>query len=308
MSGRLSTAGRAVTAALLVAGLTPGAAVASETKAAASCYVDIGAVTAGGSHQGRVARSTSPPSVETERAYTDIFPAGAVRLSEATTLDPDITGFNGSISGYAVLGSVMYSVGYLINLDNQVTQPTHQRVGGGWGGATFIERAQYAIYQKPPQYNTQYALFADGTLTRWNQNDYRSWADKQSATGFGAVKTMALISQTPTYDTFLANTRGGALYTIRLPRTSPLKPIVKKVRDATWQSFDTLVAEKCGQYGTLLVGLDRETQSAYLYAVGHANGTATVIQGLGKVPGTFADPVYFRRQVRLGDAQMLFGE
>lgn len=30
------------------------------------------------------------------------------------------------------------------------------------------------------------------------------------------------------------------------------------------------------------------------YAVGHANGTATVIQGLGKVDGTFDDPVYHR--------------
>ena len=28
---------------------------------------------------------------------------------------------------------------------------------------------------------------------------------------------MALISETKTYDTFLANTRGGALYTIRIP-------------------------------------------------------------------------------------------
>jgi hypothetical protein len=46
--------------------------------------------------------------------------------------------------------------------------------------------------------------------------------------------------------------------------------------------------------GTLLLGIDKDTKSAYLYAVGHANGTATVIQGLGKVPGTFNDPVYFR--------------
>jgi hypothetical protein len=85
-------------------------------------------------------------------------------------------------------------------------------------------------------------------------------------------------------------------------------PVVKRVRASTWQAFDALVAEKCGQYGTMLVGIDKDTQSAYAYAVGHANGTATVIQGLGKVPATFADPVYFRRQIRQGDAQMLFGE
>jgi hypothetical protein len=87
-----------------------------------------------------------------------------------------------------------------------------------------------------------------------------------------------------------------------------MKPIVKKVRTSTWQAFDALVAEKCGQYGTMLVGIDKDTKSAYAYAIGHANGTATVIQGLGKVPATFADPVYFRRQLRQGDAQMLFGE
>jgi hypothetical protein len=119
---------------------------------------------------------------------------------------------------------------------------------------------------------------------------------------------MALISQTATYDTFLANTRGGALYTIRLPRTSAMKPVVKRVRDSTWQGFDALIAEKCGQYGTLLLGIDKDTQSGYLYAVGHANGTATVIQGLGKVPATFPDPVNFRHVTGPRTAPLLFGE
>ena len=43
----------------------------------------------------------------------------------------------------------------------------------------------------------------------------------------------------------------------------------------------------------MLAGIDKDTESAYLYAVGHANGTATVIQGLGKVPATFKAPIYF---------------
>jgi hypothetical protein len=41
-------------------------------------------------------------------------------------------------------------------------------------------------------------------------------------------------------------------------------------------------------------GQDKDTKSGYLYAVGHANGTATVIKSLGKVPATFGDPVDFR--------------
>jgi hypothetical protein len=48
----------------------------------------------------------------------------------------------------------------------------------------------------------------------------------------------------------------------------------------------------------LLLGIDKDTRTGYLYAVSHANGTATVIKGLGKVPTTFTDKTYFRYQPR----------
>jgi hypothetical protein len=73
-----------------------------------------------------------------------------------------------------------------------------------------------------------------------------------------------------------------------------MKPVVKQVRAKTWQGFEALVASKCGNYGTLLLGIDKDTKSGYTYAVSHANGTATVIQNLGKVKGTFPDAVNFR--------------
>jgi hypothetical protein len=117
---------------------------------------------------------------------------------------------------------------------------------------------------------------------------------------------MTLISETATYDTFLANTKGGALYTIRIPATTPMKPVVKQVRSRTWQGFEHLVADKCGVQSTLLTGIDKDTGSAYLYAVSHANGTSTVIKGLGKVPGTYKDPVYYLNTAE-GNAP-LFGE
>jgi hypothetical protein len=60
---------------------------------------------------------------------------------------------------------------------------------------------------------------------------------------------------------------------------------------STWGAFESLVAEKCGTQSTQLTAIDKDTGNAYLYAVGHANGTATVIKGLGKLPGTFKDPV-----------------
>jgi len=315
MSGRLS---KAAVAALLVVGVTPGAAHAVDAgtsapaRASAGCYVHVGSVTAGGDHTGKMVTVGAAP---TDRLDTGVYPDGAVRVSGSLEADPDIIGYGAWIGGYTVVGSSMYSTSYYITLEGDVdrTRPTTYLVGGGWGDTTFFETTRFWDYPKLPNLIRQYQLRADGTLSRWdmqynNANNTVKWANKQSATGFSAVKTMALISQTLTYDTFLATTRGGALYTIRLPRTSPMKPIVKKVRDSTWQGFEALVAEKCGQYGTMLVGIDKDTQSAYAYAVGHANGTATVIQGLGKVPATFADPVYFRRQLRQGDAQMLFGE
>ncbi len=315
MSGRLS---KAAVAALVVIGVTPGAAQAvgagssATAQASAGCAVHVESVTAGGDHAGK---TVTVGAAQSERSYTDIYPDGAVRVSGSMESNPDVTGFGGWIGGYTVLGSSMYSTSYYLTLEGEVdrTRLTTYRVGGGWGDTTYFETTRFWDYPKPPNLITQYQLRADGTLSRWemqynNGNSPVQWANKQSATGFAAVKTMAMISQTLTYDTFLANTRGGALYTIRVPRTSPMKPVVKKVRTSTWQAFDALVAEKCGRYGTMLVGIDKDSQSAYAYAVGHANGTATVIQGLGKVPATFADPVYFRGQARQGDAQMLFGE
>jgi hypothetical protein len=73
-----------------------------------------------------------------------------------------------------------------------------------------------------------------------------------------------------------------------------MKPIVTPVRTRTWQGFETLSAMACGKNGTLLLGIDKDTKTANLYAVGHANGLSTVIQSRGVVPGTFDDPVYFR--------------
>ncbi|MFI5708493.1 hypothetical protein [Kribbella sp. NPDC051620] len=313
MSGRPIAA---AVAALLVLTITPGAARASGTQAsgqataAAACAIALGSVTAGGDHTTSGIIAGSPPTVQEGRTFTDIYPDGQVRLSSMIAIDPDVTGTGGVYSGFVVMGSTMYNSGFVLTEDGEVdrSRPTVSRVGGGWGEMTFFETSKYWDYPALPNLTTQYALRSDGVLIRWEMRPARLWANKQTAGGFAAVKTMALISQTKTYETFLANTRGGALYTIRIPRTSPMKPVVKLVRSSTWQGFEALIAEKCGQYGTLLLGIDKDTRSGYLYAVGHANGAATVIKGLGRVPATFADAVYFRHALRPGDAPTLFGE
>jgi hypothetical protein len=93
-----------------------------------------------------------------------------------------------------------------------------------------------------------YALRDDGVLFRWfiqPVNGQPRVEGGRLIRGFSAVKSVALISRTSTYD-------------------------------------------------TLLLGIDKDTKSGYLYAVGDANGTATAIKGLGKVPATFGEQVNFR--------------
>ena len=105
---------------------------------------------------------------------------------------------------------------------------------------------------------------------------------------------MTILSETSSYDTLLMTTRGGALYTVRIPIAATMRPVVTKVRTSTWQAFETLLTARCGQYGSLLVGIDKDTGNAYEYVVGHAAGTSTVIQSRYRVPWPFTDPIYFR--------------
>jgi len=60
-----------------------------------------------------------------------------------------------------------------------------------------------------------------------------------------------------------------------------MKPVVTKVWTATWQGFETLVAGQCGNYGTVVVGIDKDAKAAYLYTFGHTNGAQTSITGHG---------------------------
>jgi hypothetical protein len=184
-----------------------------------------------------------------------------------------------------VLNSTLYYATYGHKADGTPTSSLTSQ-GAGWNGYRAIEDS---FYWGATVRSARYALRGDGVLYRW---DGRTRVVSRYP-GYSAVKTMALISETKTYDTFLATTRGGALYTIHIPANTALKPTVKQVRASTWQGFESLVAEKCGIQSTLLTAIDKDTGAAYLYAVSHANGSSTIIKGLGKVPGTYKDPVYY---------------
>jgi hypothetical protein len=267
-----------------------------------------GSVTAGGDHTASVVTAGSPPTFVAKSRYPNIYLDGQPRLSSLVGNSTVAPSPGRGYYSHTVIGSGLYSSGYIV-LDNGELDPMQHhnlRIGGGWADITFLETSHPKDLD-PWALTNHYSLRGDGTLTRWDAKG-GFWTNPRSAGGFAAVKTMTLISQTATYDSFLATTRGGALYTIRLPLTATMKPIVKKVRSSTWQGFEALIAEKCGQYGTLLLAIDKDTKSGYLYAVGHANGTATVIQGLGKVPATFPDSVNFRHVTEPRSAPQLFGE
>jgi hypothetical protein len=234
----------------------------------------------------------------------------AVRYYADWWLNPDADWNTRGLGGYLVAGDVLYDFRYWVEGSAEVPKDSRLvRIGGGWTPFRALVTSQ-PVGADPEQYERQYALHSDGTLHRWlvrYVNDKPVWTRNGIFSGFGAVKTMALFSRTATYDTLLVTTRGGALYTVRIPHSQPTKPIVKQVRSRTWQGFETLIASRCGRSGSLLFGIDKDTGSGYLYAVGHANGAATVIQSLGKVPGTFTNPFDFR-VLNLAVDEPLFGE
>jgi hypothetical protein len=265
-------------------------------------------VTAGGDHKVQVIKATTPVTAGTPVVRpTNLYPDGAARLPSSLGFEPVVPAGE-QRGGFVVLGDRMYDTGYTLDGSGGTVPGSIglRLIGGGWApNYRYFDRSIY--YGSTSVRQNAYTLVGFA-LARWTVSPTGAWRNYTSFKGFTSVKTMALISQTSTYDTFLANTYGGALYTIRVYTSGSAAPVVKKVRSSTWQNFDSLVAVKCGSQSTLLLGIDKETKAGYLYAVGHANGTATLIRGLGKVPATFGDPSYFRFFADTPESGHLFGE
>jgi hypothetical protein len=301
------TAATVLGTALLGATLVPGpadAAARSTETVAGGCGLSAGSITAGGDH--RIQKvSSAPPAASTPIVGPqNLFPDGQAWLAGTLESTPVASGGEARRE-YVVIGYEMFATSYRTDASGTGLYPgsfSKTKIGGGWyrGGARYFEESKYSDsgYQRT---NT-YGLFGDH-IRRWTIDS--GWRDYTFYEGFDAVKTMVLISQTRTYDTFLANLKSGSLYTIRIP-TGRGAPVVTKVRAATWQVFETMIAEKCGSQSTLLLGIDQDTKAGYLYAVSHADGAATVIKGLGKVPTTFPDTTYFRYRTK--GSGNLFGE
>ncbi|NEA34602.1 hypothetical protein [Streptomyces sp. SID13031] len=311
MTTRITVRGAAVLAGLTMLGAALVPATANAQTAANVCGMGLSTVTPGGDDKQLGVSATKPPSASAPfMGPKGLYPDGKARLAGAVGREPVVPG-GVQVNGYLVLGTDMYAMGYTTDGTGTEVYPGSfgtTKIGGGWGvDYTYFEESTYTEGFTYSRYNT-YALQDTGRLTRWTV-DSKGWHNRQFTSALPTgIKTMTLISQKRTYDTFLANTAAGALYSVRVPTTGALTPVVKLIRSSGWQGFETLVAEKCGTQSTLLLGIDKDTKSGQLYAVSHANGTATVIQGLGKVTGTFDDQFYARQFLDTPEAGNLNGE
>ena len=284
---------KTLSAAVLSVVLAAMVRTPAQAAAPNSCSIDVGSFTAAGNQRLQSLSASSPPRRFLDQTLAEkVLPMAQVRMSGPIFVDTDaVPPMNAS--GNVVIGSALYRLTYKLPQDWTPTpyDVKLSRIGGGWDRFVAYESAKSPNGTR----HYEYALRNDGTLFRWSTNSAGlAWTALGTTPGFGAVKAMTVISETSSYDTLLMNTRGGALYTVRIPVAKTMRPVVTKVRASTWQGFESLLTARCGQYGTLLVGIDKDTGNAYEYAVGHAAGTSTVIQSRYRVPWPFTDPIHFR--------------
>jgi hypothetical protein len=292
--GAIATGALAAGTLMTAGGTAPATAAPAGT--AAACSLRLGSVTPGGDHT--LQTITAAPSASVRRlGPMNLYPDGQAHLPTSVRTELVVPAGE-QRTGLVALGARMYGTSYITDGTGTSVVPGTAKqtlVGGGWDELhKYVELSRYSVsgFSRSNVYSL-INQFTDGLIARWTVTP-SGWKYYTTFGGFGSVKTMTLIGQGRAYDTFLATTNGGALYTVQVP-TGSGKPVVTKIRTSTWQTFDTLIAEKCGNYGTLLLGIDKDTGAGYLYAVSHANGAATVIKGLGKVPTTFpAADSYFR--------------
>ncbi|MEU4192952.1 hypothetical protein AB0E69_13720 [Kribbella sp. NPDC026611] len=271
------------------------AAPSSQSAVTAACALGLGSLTQEWGQESRVISATAPPSVsapiKTPNIYTPPYDVGQPTTFTATPAGSGRTTRTGKVvwgSGYLMQSTVTVdSTGKMIG------KPTFTRIGNGWGGRFLIQSQYKASATSKPTRTMLYDQDMYGKFGRWTDVG-RGIRNTGYVTGMSSIKSFALIAATPTYDLFLANNRSGQLYTVKIPTSVPLKPVLTPVRTSSWQIFERLIAAPCGRTGSILLGIDDDTHTGYLYAVGHAAGAKTVIKSLGKVPMDFSVWPYFR--------------
>ncbi|WBQ05174.1 hypothetical protein [Kribbella sp. CA-293567] len=265
--------------------------------AAAACDVLVGAVSTAGVASATGIKATRPLSVGGPAPFKFF----SVRASSTWYYVAD-----GSTTSYysalVLQGANLYVANATFKLDAPAV-PSSYKLGTGWSGFSTIATSNYV--QGPKAHGFLYGLHANGSLYRYDVSTgaVRAYG---SAPGYKAFRAITVISETAGYDTLLATTTAGALWTIRIPVTAPFKATLELVRSTGFKGHDQLVAQRCGASSTLLAGLNKANNKATVYAMSRAVGTKTVLNTLGTVEIN-ADPgVRFLRTD--ADGPQLVGE
>ncbi|GAA0953066.1 hypothetical protein GCM10009554_56910 [Kribbella koreensis] len=246
------------------------------------CSSLLGGVTANGAVNSLEILPGKPPKVE---PWFD-FKFYAAKATGTWYLAQNASGSQLYYYGVFIQAGNLYRHTTYINQDTGAVTPKIAKVGGGWASFKTIATSNYSI--TAPRHAYIYGLNANGKLYRYSQVG-TAVKSLGNFAGFTSFKALTVVSETPTYDTLLMTTTAGALYTVRIPVAASTKPVLKLVRKTGFAAYEALTAHNCGvRGGTLIVGIDHDTDSAYQYAFSKFNGTATAITAYGKAPAVLS--------------------
>ncbi|MEV6410325.1 hypothetical protein [Kribbella sp. NPDC051718] len=268
--------------ALAGAGLFAASAVSGTAVAKADpCFSAVGWVKADGAVGSVDVIAGNPPKV---KPLVDFKFFGA-KASGSWYLAQNASATQLYYYGVFIQAGNLYRHTTYINQDTGAVTPKIAKVSGGWASFKTIATSNYSI--AAPRHSYIYGLNANGKLYRYSQVG-TAVKSLGNFAGFASFKALTVVSETPTYDTLLMTTTGGALYTVRIPVAASTKPVLKQVRKTGFAAYEAFTAHTCGvRGGSLIVGVDHDTDSAYLWAFSKFNGAATATTAYGKVPGTF---------------------
>ncbi|WP_433009858.1 hypothetical protein [Kribbella sp. CA-294648] len=289
----LALAGAGLLAATAVSGTAVAAdpnpsvkAKLTQKKAAAvsadePCSSWLGWVQPTGRVQGGDVLPAKPPKYEPWMDYKFV----GTRSSATWYLNLNNAGTRFYYYGLLLQGGNLYRHVSYVNGTADGIAPTATKVGSGWTSFNSIATSNYSMAQ--PRHAYLYGLNANGSLYRYAQIG-TSFKSLGALPGFRSFKAMTVISETATYDTLLMTTKAGAIYTVRIPVAANAKPVLKLVRSTGFAAYEALTAHGCGtRGGSLVVGIDHDTDSGYQYAFSKFNGAATAMTAYGKAPAVF---------------------
>ncbi|NEA34122.1 hypothetical protein [Streptomyces sp. SID13031] len=262
-----------------VAQAKQGASVKSA--AAAECASWVGWVRADGSVTASDISPAKPPASDPWENFQFV----GVRASGTFYLNENAAQTQLYYYGLFLQGGNLYRHTTTINMNTNVHTPVATKVGSGWTSFKTIATSNYTLMK--PRHSYLYGLNANGSLYRYSQVG-TAFKSLGSFAGFKSFKAMTVVSETATYDTLLMTTKAGALYTVRIPVTATAKPVLKLVRSTGFAAYEGLTAHGCGvKGGSLIVGVDHDTDSGDQYAFSKFNGAATAMTAYGKIPQVF---------------------